>query len=120
LSTLRSIDRLTAMIRYFLKRLAGAIPTLLIIVTLTFFLVRVAPGGPFDQEQTLPPEIIANLQSAYGLDQPMWVQYGRYLRALAHGDLAPRSSTRTLRSPNSLAKAFRLRSNSEQSRSASP
>jgi oligopeptide transport system permease protein len=77
------------MIRYFLKRLAGAIPTLLIIVTLTFFLVRVAPGGPFDQEQTLPPEIMANLQSAYGLDQPMWVQYGRYLRALAHGDFGP-------------------------------
>jgi oligopeptide transport system permease protein len=77
------------MIRYFLKRLAGAIPTLMVIVTLTFFLVRVAPGGPFDQEQTLPPEIIANLQSAYGLDQPMWVQYARYLRALAHGDFGP-------------------------------
>ncbi|HUE10820.1 MAG TPA: ABC transporter permease subunit [Steroidobacteraceae bacterium] len=77
------------MIRYFLKRLAGAIPTLMVIVTLTFFLVRVAPGGPFDQEQTLPPEIMANLQSAYGLDQPMWVQYGRYLRALAHGDFGP-------------------------------
>src|SRR6202522_3560378 len=77
------------MIRYFLKRLSGAIPTLFIIVTLTFFLVRVAPGGPFDQEQTLPPEIMANLQSAYGLDQPVWVQYGRYLRALAHGDFGP-------------------------------
>jgi oligopeptide transport system permease protein len=77
------------MIRYFLKRLAGAIPTLMVIVTLTFFLVRVAPGGPFDQEQTLPPEIMANLQSAYGLDQPVWVQYGRYLRALAHGDFGP-------------------------------
>jgi len=77
------------MIRYFLKRLAGAIPTLMVIVTLTFFLVRVAPGGPFDQEQTLPPEIMANLQSAYGLDQPVWVQYARYLRALAHGDFGP-------------------------------
>src|ERR1700678_2151342 len=77
------------MIRYFLKRLSGAIPTLFVIVTLTFFLVRVAPGGPFDQEQTLPPEIMANLQSAYGLDQPVWVQYGRYLRALAHGDFGP-------------------------------
>jgi oligopeptide transport system permease protein len=77
------------MIRYFLKRLAGAIPTLMVIVTLTFFLVRVAPGGPFDQEQALPPEIMANLQSAYGLDQPVWVQYGRYLRALARGDFGP-------------------------------
>src|SRR5271168_2201692 len=77
------------MIRYFLSRLAGAIPTLLIIVTVTFFLMRAAPGGPFDQEQALPPEIMANLQSAYGLDRPVWVQYGRYLGALAHGDFGP-------------------------------
>src|SRR5271163_4373941 len=77
------------MLRYFLTRLAGAIPTLLIIVTLTFFLIRAAPGGPFDQEQTLPPEIMANLQSAYGLDQPIWIQYGRYLKSLAHGDFGP-------------------------------
>lgn len=77
------------MLRYFLIRLAGAVPTLFIIVTLSFFLIRAAPGGPFDQEQTLPPEIMANLQSAYGLDQPILVQYGRYLRALAHGDFGP-------------------------------
>jgi oligopeptide transport system permease protein len=77
------------MIRYFLKRLAGAIPTLFIIITLTFFLIRVAPGGPFDQEQSLPPEIMANLQSAYGLDQPVWAQYARYVRGLVHGDFGP-------------------------------
>jgi oligopeptide transport system permease protein len=77
------------MIRYFLMRLAGAIPTLLIIVTATFFLMRAAPGGPFDQEQTLAPEIVANLQRAYGLDQPIWTQYGRYLRSLLHGDFGP-------------------------------
>jgi oligopeptide transport system permease protein len=77
------------MLRYFLTRLAGAVPTLFIIVTVTFFLIRAAPGGPFDQEQTLPSEIMANLQSAYGLDQPLWVQYGRYLGALAHGDFGP-------------------------------
>jgi oligopeptide transport system permease protein len=77
------------MMRYFLTRLAGAIPTLLIIVTATFFLMRAAPGGPFDQEQTLPPEIIANLQSAYGLDQPILIQYGRYLQSLMHGDFGP-------------------------------
>jgi oligopeptide transport system permease protein len=75
--------------RYFLKRLAGALPTLFIIITLAFFLMRLAPGGPFDQEQTLPPEILANLQRAYGLDQPVAVQYGRYLDALAHGDFGP-------------------------------
>jgi oligopeptide transport system permease protein len=89
LSTSRSIDRLAAMIRYFLSRLAGAIPTLFIIVTVTFFLMRAAPGGPFDQEQTLPPEIIANLESAYGLDRPIWAQFGRYLAALSHGDFGP-------------------------------
>ncbi len=75
--------------RYFFKRLAGAVPTLFIIVTLAFFLIRLAPGGPFDQEQTLPPEIVANLERAYGLDQPVWVQYARYLQALAHGDFGP-------------------------------
>jgi len=77
------------MIRYFLSRLAGAIPTLFIIVTITFFLMRAAPGGPFDQEQTLPPEIMANLQSAYGMDRPIWAQYGRYLGALTRGDFGP-------------------------------
>src|ERR1017187_4513184 len=77
------------MTRYFLKRLAGAIPTLFIIITAAFFLIRAAPGGPFDQEQALPPEILANLQSAYGLDLPIWAQYGRYLRALAQGDFGP-------------------------------
>jgi oligopeptide transport system permease protein len=77
------------MMRYFFTRLAGAIPTLFIIVTLTFFLMRAAPGGPFDTEQSLPPEIMANLQKAYGLDQPVWIQYGRYLKSLSRGDFGP-------------------------------
>jgi oligopeptide transport system permease protein len=77
------------MLRYFLTRLAGAVPTLFIIVTVAFFLIRAAPGGPFDQEQALPPEIMANMQRAYGLDQPVWIQYGRYLGGLAHGDFGP-------------------------------
>jgi oligopeptide transport system permease protein len=89
LSTSRSADRLSKVIRYFFTRLAGAIPTLLIIITATFFLMRAAPGGPFDQEQTLPPEIVANLQSAYGLDQPILTQYGRYLKSLLRGDFGP-------------------------------
>jgi oligopeptide transport system permease protein len=77
------------MLRYFLTRLAGAVPTLFVIVTISFFLIRSAPGGPFDQEQTLPPEILANLESAYGLDQPILTQFGRYLAGLAHGDFGP-------------------------------
>jgi oligopeptide transport system permease protein len=76
-------------IRYFFLRLTAAVPTLLIIVTATFFLMHAAPGGPFDQEQTLAPEIKANLQRSYGLDQPIWIQYGRYLKSLAHGDFGP-------------------------------
>ena len=77
------------MLRYFLTRLAAAVPTLFVIVTITFFLIRAAPGGPFDQEQTLAPEIMANLENAYGLDQPIWTQYGRYLGALMRGDFGP-------------------------------
>ncbi|MDP8983812.1 MAG: ABC transporter permease subunit [Pseudomonadota bacterium] len=74
---------------YFIKRLASAIPTLLAIITAAFFLMHAAPGGPFDEEQALPPEILANLQSAYGLDLPIWAQYGRYVGALAKGDFGP-------------------------------
>jgi oligopeptide transport system permease protein len=70
-------------------RLAGAIPTLFIIITASFFLMHAAPGGPFDQEQAPAAEISANLQRAYRLDQPVWVQYGRYLESLAHGDFGP-------------------------------
>jgi len=77
------------LIRYALRRLAGVVPTLLAIVTAAFFLMRLAPGGPFDEEQTVPPEIAANLQAAYGLDQPILVQYGNYLKGLLRGDLGP-------------------------------
>ena len=59
------------MLSYALRRIAGVIPTLFIIITLSFFVIRIAPGGPFDDEQTLPPEIKANLEAAYGLDKPL-------------------------------------------------
>ncbi len=77
------------MLRYAVRRVAAVIPTLLVIITASFFIVRLAPGGPFDQEQTLSPQVRANLNAAYGLDRPIAVQYGRYLRALAHGDFGP-------------------------------
>lgn len=77
------------MISYALRRIAGLVPTLFVLVSLSFFLIRLAPGGPFDQEQPIPPAIRANLDAAYGLDQPLLVQYGRYLVGLAHGDLGP-------------------------------
>ncbi len=77
------------MLRYSLKRLLGAIPTLLILMTLAFFMMRAAPGGPFDTEKTLPPEIQANLDKKYHLDEPLIQQYGRYLWDLLHGDFGP-------------------------------
>src|SRR5882757_11361005 len=77
------------MLWYALRRIAGVVPTLLVIITASFFIVRWAPGGPFDQEQTLSPQVRANLDKAYGLDRPIAIQYCRYLRALAHGDFGP-------------------------------
>jgi len=77
------------MISFALRRLAGLVPTLFVLVTLSFFIIRLAPGGPFDQEQALPPAIRANLDAAYGLNKPLAVQYGRYLAGVAHGDLGP-------------------------------
>jgi oligopeptide transport system permease protein len=77
------------MLKYAIRRLAGAVPTLFVIVTAAFFLMRLAPGGPFDDEQTLPPEVAANLEAAYGLDRPILVQYGNYLAGLLRGDLGP-------------------------------
>jgi len=77
------------MFGYAIRRLVGALPTLLVIVTAAFFLMRLAPGGPFDDEQTLTPEIAANLDAAYGLDQPILVQYRNYLGGLLRGDLGP-------------------------------
>jgi oligopeptide transport system permease protein len=72
-----------------MSRLLGCLPTLFCIVTISFFVVRLAPGGPFDQEQALPPQIRANLDRLYGLDQPLGVQYLHYLNGLAHGDFGP-------------------------------
>jgi oligopeptide transport system permease protein len=75
--------------RYALRRLLSIVPTLFVIVTAAFFLMRLAPGGPFDEEQAIPPEIRANLAAAYGLDRPVTVQYVNYLDGLVHGDLGP-------------------------------
>ena len=75
------------MLSYVLRRFAGLIPTLIIIITVSFLILRLAPGGPFDQEQTLSPALRANLERAYGLDRPLLAQYLTYLRQLAHGDL---------------------------------
>src|SRR6056297_1024600 len=77
------------MLTYSLKRLASAVPTLLLLITVAFFLIRIAPGGPFDSERALPPEIEANLAAKYHLDEPLVVQYARYLWQIVRFDFGP-------------------------------
>lgn len=77
------------MTQFILRRIAVSIPVIFLVATTTFFIMRLAPGGPFMSERAIPPEIQANLQAKYGLDQPLWVQYGRYLQNLLHFDLGP-------------------------------
>lgn len=77
------------MLAYSLRRLMSAVPTVFIIVTLTFFMIRLAPGGPFDLERPIDPLIMANLSKAYNLDAPLWRQYLTYMGNLAQGDLGP-------------------------------
>ncbi|MHA3026110.1 oligopeptide ABC transporter permease OppB [Chromohalobacter israelensis] len=77
------------MLTYTLKRLLMAVPTLLTVITISFFLMRIAPGGPFDGERQLPPEIEANLKAAYHLDEPLPQQYLRYMGNLLQGDFGP-------------------------------
>lgn len=64
-------------------------PTLLVLITIAFFLIRMAPGGPFDGEKVLPPEIRANLDASYHLDEPLLQQYFRYLGQILTGDFGP-------------------------------
>jgi oligopeptide transport system permease protein len=75
------------MILYLIQRIFGAIPTLFLLAVLTFFLLRFAPGGPFDSERAFPPEVMANIEHKYGLDQPLVFQFTGYLRDLSRGDL---------------------------------
>ncbi|MCK3778867.1 oligopeptide ABC transporter permease OppB (plasmid) [Sinorhizobium chiapasense] len=77
------------MISFILRRLASAVPTLFIVVTISFFLMRFAPGGPFNLERPLPPQTMANLMKTYQLDQPLWRQYTHYLSNAVTGDFGP-------------------------------
>jgi len=79
---------------FIFRRLLGAIPTLLVIVTLSFFVMRLAPGGPFDTQRRLPPEIERNIAAAYHLDEPLVEQYFLYLDRLVHFDLGPSYRTK--------------------------
>lgn len=72
---------------YVLKRLLEAAMVVFVIASITFLLLRFLPGGPFDEEKALPPEIKANIEAKYGLNRPVLEQYGSYLKGLVHGDL---------------------------------
>lgn len=82
------------MLSYAIRRTLVAVPTLFVIITAAFFMMRVAPGGPFDSQRHLPPEIERNVEAAYNLDKPLYAQYFIYLDRLAHGDLGPSFKTR--------------------------
>jgi len=78
------------MLSFIFKRVMVAIPTLLILIILSFLLMHAAPGGPFTQEKALPPEVLANLNAKYGLDQPLWRQMISYVWGIvAHFDFGP-------------------------------
>jgi oligopeptide transport system permease protein len=76
-------------LRYALLRILGAIPTILLVIAIAFLMVHAAPGGPFDEERMLPPEIERNVERAYHLDEPLPKQFARYLFGVLRGDLGP-------------------------------
>ena len=76
------------MFAYIVRRILSIIPTLLLVATLVFVLLRLAPGGPYDTERALPPEVMKNILKQHKLDDPLWVQYKDWLvRLLTEGSL---------------------------------
>lgn len=80
------------MLNYIAKRVFTSIITIFVVISLTFVLMHKIPGGPFDGEKKLPPQVEANLKQKFGLDKPLHEQYGMYLKNLIHGDLGPSMS----------------------------
>lgn len=74
---------------FILKRLLQAIPVLLLVATVTFFMVHAAPGGPFDKDRSVPPEVMTQLNKRYHLDDPLWKQYFDYMGNILQGDFGP-------------------------------
>jgi oligopeptide transport system permease protein len=77
------------MLRFIFRRFISAVPTVFIVVTLSFFMVRIAPGGPFDLERPLSPEVMVNLNRVYHLNEPLWQQYLYYISNVLQGDFGP-------------------------------
>jgi oligopeptide transport system permease protein len=81
------------MLRYALRRVLSALPIAFIAVSVCFFIMRAAPGGPFDTGRPLPPEVLANVRAYYNLDQPLFMQYLLYMGGVLQGDLGPSMSS---------------------------
>ncbi|WGE53994.1 oligopeptide ABC transporter permease OppB [Actinobacillus equuli] len=77
------------MLKFIIRRILEAIPTLFILITFSFFLMRLAPGSPFTSEKAYPPEVMANIEAKYHLNEPLYKQYFIYMGNLAHGDFGP-------------------------------
>ncbi len=77
------------MLGFVLKRILSAVPVLIVVITITFFLVRTVPGGPFDSEKTVTPEVLKNLNKHYKLDDPLFLQYLDYMKNLCKWDFGP-------------------------------
>lgn len=77
------------MLKFLIKRILAAVPVLLLVILITFLLIRIAPGGPFDRERQASPEVIENLNKRYNLDDPVIVQFFNYLGNLVQGDFGP-------------------------------
>jgi oligopeptide transport system permease protein len=77
------------MLSFLVRRLIVAIPTLFVVVTVAFFMMRAAPGNPFSTDRKLPPEIERNIEAKYGMDKPLLVQYVDYVGGVLHGDFGP-------------------------------
>jgi oligopeptide transport system permease protein len=77
-------------IRFLFQRLIGIVIVVWVIMTVSFFMIHIAPGGPFDMDRSLPPDILKNIEEKYHLNEPLWKQYTRYVGDIVlHGDLGP-------------------------------
>lgn len=94
------------MLKFVVRRLFGAVPTIFIIILLSFFLIRLAPGGPFDLDRTLAPEIRDNLNAHYHLDEPVYIQFAYYLKDIVRGDFGPSFQYKDYRVTELIAQGF--------------
>ena len=94
------------MFGFVIRRIGVAIPTILVIITVAFFMMRAAPGGPFDLERPMPEETRQTILANYGMDQPLWRQYVDYMGNLVQGDLGPSLKLRDKRVSEIIAEGF--------------